>query len=110
MKNYLQHGDRITVIAAAAIASGAGVLSGDTFGVATHAVANGAPLELQLVGVFTLPAVGANTGAAGAKVYWDSAAGNITTTVASNKLVGVLAAAKANGEATAVVRLNGVSV
>jgi len=40
-------------------------------------------------------------------IYWDDAAKNATTTVGTNKLIGVATAAAANPSATGRVRLNG---
>ena len=80
--------DVITVTAPAAVASGAGVLVGLLFGVAVHAAASGQPVAIMTEGVFRLPQA---TGAAineGVRVFWDSAAGNITTTTTSNNCVG----------------------
>ena len=80
--------DVITVTAPAAVASGAGVLVGLVFGVAVHAAASGQPVAIMTEGVFRLPKA---TGVAineGVRVFWDSAAGNITTTTTSNNCVG----------------------
>ncbi|MGB3068447.1 MAG: capsid cement protein [Ottowia sp.] len=110
MKNFVQRGDVITVLAPATVGSGDGVLANDLFGVASHAAASGASLELVVVGVVTLPALGTDTGAVGVKVYWDTGNSRLTTTVGTNKLVGVLAAAKGASETVATIRLNGISV
>ncbi len=107
MKNYVQCGDTLTLTAPYAVASGAGALVGAAFGVAISDVANGAEGEFRLVGVFTLTALGTDVGAQGAAAYWDNAAKRITVTSAGNTKVGVFATAKANGDATARVRLNG---
>lgn len=108
MKNFIQKGDTISVIAPAALASGQGVLVGALFGVATNAAAQGASVEIKRTGVFELPAVTADTGALGAKIYWDNTARKLTTTATNNTLVGCLAAAKDGDDTTAVVLLDGV--
>ena len=57
MKNYVQKGENITVTAAAAAASGAGVLVGNLFGIAAGDAAIGEDLDLVTVGVFAMPKV-----------------------------------------------------
>jgi len=108
MKNKIQAGKVISVIAPYAVTSGQALQVGALVGVASNDAANGAPVEIDRQGVYTLAAVTADTGAVGAKVYWDNTAKRITTTVGSNTLVGCLTAAKANGDTTATVLLDGV--
>lgn len=110
MKNYVQDGETITLVAPAALASGDGVLVGSFFGVAANAAASGANVEVKLNGVYQITALSTDTGAVGAKVYWDNTNKRITTTASGNSLVGALTAAKANGDTTATVRLNGVAI
>lgn len=106
MKNYVQDGDVLTLVAPYAVASGGGALVGAIFGVAANTVANGAEGEFCLIGVFDLPkANGAVT--QGQKLYWSDANKNVTTTATNNTLIGVAATAAAAGDATARVRLNG---
>jgi len=108
MKNYVQPGDIVTVTAPAAIVSGAGLLIGSLFGVATASTAAGAPLEIKTTGVFELDAADTGAAAIGTPVSWDAASGRITT--GDGVLIGVLVAAKAASAATATVRLNGISL
>lgn len=112
MKNYVQPGDTITFTAGADIASGAGVLIGTLFGVATTAVANGASGEAAVVGVFDLVKVGSQAWTVGAKIYWDDSNKRCTTVSTSNTLIGVATAAVGSGAGETVgrVRLNGASV
>lgn len=107
MKNFIQKGDTVSVTAPAALASGQGVLVGALFGVAAHAAAQGAPVEVVRKGVFELSAVTADTGAVGAKMYWDNNARKLTTTATNNSLVGALIAAKDGDDTTATVLLDG---
>lgn len=109
MNNMLQDGDRMTVAAPYALTSGQGALVGAMFGVALHTAANGAPVELKMSGVVRLPAVGANTFAQGALVYWDNAARNCTSTASGNRIIGNAAVAKGSGPTTVDVRLDGVA-
>lgn len=109
MKNYVQPGNTITVTAPAQVGSGDGVLIGAIFGVAAGAAANGAPLELTLVGVFDLPKEGAQAWTPGDRVYWDDPNKRTTKTVAGHTLIGVAVDAVGGGpdELVGRVRLNG---
>lgn len=107
MRNYLQRGDTLDIVAAAAVASGDVVIAGSIIGVSNVKAAIGETFALDVVGVFTLPKVSALAIAVGDKVYWDSAAKVVTKTAASNTLLGVATTAAANPSATVNVRLNG---
>lgn len=108
MKNYVQKGDNISVTAAAAIASGAMVLMGSLFGVATGAAASGETVTLVRKGVFTGPKATGQSWSVGAKIYWDDTAKKLTTTATSNKLVGCVVLAAGSSDATGTVLLDGV--
>ncbi len=108
MKNFIQKGDTVSVTAPAALASGQGVLVGGLFGVAAHSAVQGASVEVVRKGVFELNAVTADTGAQGAKMYWDNTNRRLTTTATNNTLVGCLTAAKDGDDTTAMVLLDGV--
>lgn len=106
MKNYIQKGEVLTLVAPAAVSSGDGLLVGSVFAVALSDAESGADVEAQVCGVFELPkASGAVT--QGAKLYWDNTAKDVTTTSTSNTLIGVAVEAAASGDATVIVRLNG---
>lgn len=102
MKNYVQVGDKLSFVAAAVLAAGAGVLLGATaFGVNSYAVAIGETGEAAVEGVFTLPKAAVVT-TAFAAAYWDNAA-KVTTNVSSgNTLIGYYTEASASGVATPV--------
>lgn len=107
MKNYVQDGSVLTVVApSGGIASGAGLKVGEVFGVAQVAAAEGESVAIVLEGVFTLPKVSAQAWTVGARVYWDDTNKNVTTTASGNKLIGAAAAAAANPSATGSVLLN----
>ena len=107
MKNYIQPGDTLTVIAPYALASGAGCLVGSLFGVASAAADISTEVEIVTVGVFDLPKVGSQTWTVGARVYSDDTNKHLTTTASTHKLVGVAVAAVGSGagETTGRVRL-----
>lgn len=54
MKNYVQRGDTITVVASATTVGGAVVAIGDLIGIAAGDAALGEPLDVVTVGVFDL--------------------------------------------------------
>lgn len=107
MKNFKQPGDTVTVTAPADVASGAGVLVGVLFGIATNAALSGAEVEIKRTGVFEHAKNSAEAWTVGAKVYWDNTAKVFTTTATSNTLVGAAAAAAANPSALGTVLLDG---
>jgi predicted RecA/RadA family phage recombinase len=108
MQNKVQKGRVITVAAPYAVTGGQGVLVGALFGVAAGDAANGQPVEIDREGVFDITAVTADTGAQGAKMYWDNTNRRLTTTATNNTLVGALTTAKAGTDTTARVCLDGV--
>jgi predicted RecA/RadA family phage recombinase len=107
MKNYVQAGLTVSLIAPYAVASGAGVLVGSIFGVAGTAAEAGASVEATRQGVFNIKKKAATAITAGAKVYWDDTAKEITPTASGNKLVGAALEAAATDDATANVLLDG---
>lgn len=110
MRNFVQEGDTLTLTAPYAVASGAGLLVGSIFAVATAAADNATTVEAQVEGVFDLTALSTDTGSVGAKVYWDNTNKRCTVTATDNSLIGVLVAAKTSGQTTMRVRLNGISI
>lgn len=108
MKNFVQPGDVITLPApAGGIKSGAGMVAGKFFGVASTDAAEGAPVEAQLTGVFDLPCTGGPIGQ-GDAVGWDNAAKKIVAS--GGVLVGAVTEAVGSGGTVARVRLNGIAL
>jgi len=105
-RNYIQEGEVLNHVAAAAIISGAVVLIGKRIGVAVADIASGEIGALAVEGVFALPKVAANAPAQGALLYWDNTAKLITTTAAGNTLAGYAAAPAVNGDATVQININ----
>lgn len=106
MKNYVQPGKIIPVIAPADIVSGDGVLIGALFGVASTDAATGADVELAVEGVFELPKE-ATTDAynVGDNVKWDAENKRITTSTAAARH-GVAVATATATAGTVRVRLS----
>jgi len=107
MKNFVQHGGVIPVIAPYTVTSGQGVLVGALFGVAAYDAAQGAVVEIKREGVFDVSALTADTGAQGTKMYWDATNRRLTTTATNNTLVGATTIAKTGTDTTARVLLDG---
>ena len=104
MKNFVQNGDNLDLTAPRALASGEGFLVGSLFAVASAATANAAAVVGVTRGVFDLTkATGAIS--AGAKVYWDNTAFNVTTTSSGNTLIGVATKAALSGDTIVRVKL-----
>jgi predicted RecA/RadA family phage recombinase len=95
MRNYIHGPDRITITAGGTIASGAGVLFGDLFGVALHGATSGQSLTLQLMGRVRLNKA-TGTINPGVLVYWDNTNARVTTTASGNRPIGFHAGAAAN--------------
>ena len=108
MQNFVQKGFTLTLLAAAAILAGEAMLVGKIFGVAVADVAAGESGEFQTEGVFELPVLGTDVAAQGAILYWDAVNKRLTTTAAGNTRVGVAVEGKANGAATAIIKLDSV--
>ena len=97
MRNYIQSGHAITLAAPYDVVSGAGVLVGSIFGVASHDALSGAEVETQLTGVIDLAKVASQAWTAGAKVYWDNTAKRVTNVASGNTLIGVAVLAVGGG-------------
>jgi predicted RecA/RadA family phage recombinase len=91
--------------------SGDPILVGGFFGVANYDAEQTLPVEITLGGVWQLPKAATVTFAVGAAVYFDAAAGNVTSvSTRGNKLIGAATQCAGASDAVAIVRLNGVSV
>ncbi|MGU3668001.1 DUF2190 family protein [Methylobacterium sp. A49B] len=98
MKNFLQNGDALNVVApAGGVLSGQPLVVGKIFGVAGSTRLVGETFALWRKGVFSLPKTNAQAWAQGDSLYWD-AANSVVTNVNSASLlpVGYAADAAAN--------------
>ena len=105
MKNFIQQGLVIDIVLAANIASGAGLLTGQLFGVAVEAGVTGDTIGVQTEGVFDLTYGVAATAAVGDLIYWDDTAKTVTKTASTNKKIGICVKAAASAAATMRVKL-----
>lgn len=107
MKNFVQCGDALDLVAPYAVSSGGGFKVGSIVAIAAADAENGADVVGLTEGVYTVAKVSAQAWTVGALIYWDNSAKNFTTTSASNTLAGVATEAAANPSSTGVIRLNG---
>lgn len=107
MKNFIQRGDTLTFPAPADVASGGVVQAGAIIGVANGSATLGAPVDVDVVGVFSLPKVAADAFAVGDVLYWDATAKLVTKTASGNTKLGVATEPAGAGAAEVAVRLNG---
>lgn len=112
MNNFVQQGQTESVIAPANVASGAGVLVGHKFGIASYTALSGAVVEVSRVGVYDI-AKDTSTFIDGDLVYWDNTAKAATSTSTSNRAIGTAAitlpdgtSAKGTASGDATVRVN----
>ena len=106
MKNFIQPGRIVTVVAPATVKSGDLVVVGKLFGVAVADAADASPVEICTEGVFTLPKVSAQAWTVGAAIHWDNTEKNATTTASGNTLIGHAAETAANPSSAGTVRLS----
>ena len=105
MKNFVQNGNTIAVIATEDMVSGMPYLVGDLRGVAAHSALTGESCELVTEGVFNLAKTSANVIAQGDKVYLIAAGGEVSSTAPANFLFGIATEAAGNGDIVIPVRL-----
>jgi predicted RecA/RadA family phage recombinase len=110
MRNFVAKGDIITATApSGGISAGVGLLVGARlFGVATHAAAQGADVELVRTGVVTMAKTSALAITRGDALYWDATNKVVNKTSSGQREIGVANADAANPSATVEVLL-GVS-
>lgn len=111
MRNYIQPGNVLTLTSVFGVKSGDGVLLNKFFGVANYdCPIPGNPIEVSVVGVYSLPKAATIVFAVGDFVYWDNTNFNVTSVGTGNKLIGAATAAAGASDTTAAVRLNGVAI
>jgi predicted RecA/RadA family phage recombinase len=115
MENYSQPGEILELTApSGGVVSGLPYKIGGLVVIATVTAAQGTKFSAIVTGCVTVPRAtgGSSAWTEGAPIYWDDSADNFTKSVISDTgdmLVGVAAAATADGDATGIVRLDGVT-
>lgn len=109
MKNFIQPGASLVVIAPRDVVAGDGVLVGSMFGVAKAAAKSGDEVVIDLEGVFSMAKAPSQAWTVGVRVYWDNANFRTTSAASGNTLIGVAVEAVAAGADNVLgpVRLNG---
>jgi len=107
MKNFIQEGDSLSVVAPYNVESGAGVLVGSIFGIAICSAVAGAILDIEREGVYALAKTSAQAWTYGQKIYWDDTNKRCDSDSTVGPLIGAAAAAAANPSSQAAVVLNG---
>ena len=111
MKNYIQAGDNLTVVApSGGTVSGGLYKVGAIIGVAATSEAAGDLVVLKTRGVFDLKKTSAQAWAVGDLVFMNTSTRDVTNVSATGLvLVGMATEIAANPSATGACRLNGVS-
>lgn len=109
MKNWIQSGSPIELLAPYDRLSGQGLKVGTLFGVATHDALSGAAVQVVTEGVVELNKLSTDVVTQGAALYWDDSAKRLTVTNTSNLFVGHAIAAAGNGVATVQILLSNAS-
>lgn len=106
MKNFIQPGQVVTLTAPYTVVSGAGLLVGSIFGVASNDALSGASVEARLEGVFQLAKLSSEVWTQGQLIYWDNTNKWCTNVASTNKLIGAAILPASNPSTTGTVRLN----
>ena len=104
MKNFIQPGDNLDVVAPYAVTSGQGLLDGVEFSVASTDIASGAAGTGVTRGVFDL-AKAAVAPTRKTIAYWDNAAKLVTNVSSGNTKIGIFQLTGLSGDPTARVKL-----
>ena len=88
MKNWVQKGSTIEIVAPEDILSGQPVQVGNIVGIAVTSVKAGDVVALQTEGVISLPITAGTAIAQGTQVFWDAANNVVTTQGGSNPQLG----------------------
>ena len=109
MKNFVQQGDNLTLVAPYAVSSGGGFLVGSIFAIASADAASGAPVVGVTRGVFVLSKATGEAWTVGVKLYWDNTNKRLTTTASGNTLVAVATVAAQSGDTSGTAKLGTVA-
>lgn len=105
MRNFIQPGKVLTVVAMTTVVSGSLIVAGKVFGIAATSAPAGAEFELKTGGVYELPKVATDVWAFGDEIFAD-ANGIATKEATGNTKIGVAVEAVAAGTGLGRVRLN----
>jgi predicted RecA/RadA family phage recombinase len=106
MKNFIQEGDRIILVAGGTVTSGSPVFIGGSAAIPVISGISGDSIPCQLEGVFELTKKESLAITQGDNLYWDSTPGEITKTLADGVYIGRAFAAAGGSDSTVMVKLN----
>lgn len=107
MRNFIQEGKTLGLIAPYALASGAGFQVGAIFAIASDAAAIGEEVQGVRHGVYTLPKTAAQAWTVGQKIYWDDTNKRCDSIGSVGLLIGAAVAVASNPSTTGSVMLAG---
>lgn len=105
MRNYLGDGNLVTLTTSAAIATGAGLLSGGFFGITCAPAGAGQSVECLRQGEFTVTKNSAEAWAVGDTIYWNNTTKVFTIASSGNTQVGFATEIAANPSSSGVLLL-----
>lgn len=106
MKNFVQAGNVLSLIAPYALTSGDGFQVGTLFAVATSDALVDEVVEGSTVGVYALTKKASDVVTQGLDLYWDNTNKEVTITASTHLKIGQATLAAAGADATVNVRLN----
>lgn len=106
MKNFIQPGKNLTLIATAVLQSGALTEVGDLVGVSDREAKANDEFILVVEGVFQVKKATSEAWTVGVPIYRDSSTGDATTTASGNKLAGHAIEAAGASATDGLVRLS----
>lgn len=105
MRNYIQPGENITVPAPYDVASGAGCLVGDLFGIASGAALSGETVVIVTTGCFDMAKTVTDAVTVGASIFWNDTT-KLATVTDTGVPIGHAIAVAGNPSSTVRVRLS----
>lgn len=106
MKNHIQHGHVITLVAGGAVTSGSPVFIGGLAAIPVTSGVSGDSISCSTCGVFELPKKAALAIVQGDDLYWDATPGEITKTAADGVPIGKAFKAAAGADTVVHVDIN----
>lgn len=88
MKNFIQPGDTLTLVAPYTCLAGQGALVGAIFGVAKSDVLVGVAGEFMVEGVFEITKVGSQAWTQGQRIFWDNTNKRCTSVATAGQFIG----------------------
>jgi predicted RecA/RadA family phage recombinase len=107
MRNQIQVGASLSLLAPYDVTAGQGFMLGAIFAVASQNALSGEPVEGKRFGVYALAKTSAQAWGIGDRIYWDSANKRCDKTGTIGTLIGVAVADAADPSAVGIIALSG---